>query len=46
MQKIAENPTLIAEYSKKAYACGEEHHDKEKMNQLLLDTITGVCREE
>ena len=46
LQKIAENPTLIAEYSKKAYACGKEHHDKEKMNQLLIDTITGVCREE
>ncbi len=29
----------ITEYSKKAYECGKEHHDKEKMDKVLYDAI-------
>lgn len=39
LQVLAENPTLILEYSKKAYACGKEHHDKEKMCKVLIEAI-------
>ncbi len=39
LQTLVEKPTLISEYSKKAYECGKEHHNIELMNKTLIDTI-------
>lgn len=46
LQVLAENPTLILEYGKKAYACGKEHHDKEKMSVVLFGTIMAAWKGE
>ena len=39
LKMLSENTDLIEEYSKKAYDCGFEHHEKSKMNALLKETI-------
>ncbi len=39
LKMLVENPDLVAEYSKKAYECGKEHHNIELMNKTLIDTI-------
>ena len=46
LQVLAENPMIILEYSKKAYACGKEHHDKEKMSAVLFRAITAAWKGE
>lgn len=38
---LADNPEQISVYSRKAFECGKEHHDKEKMNKILTDAI--IC---
>lgn len=39
LQELVLNSNLIVEYAKKAHTCGVEHHEKRKMNQLLINTI-------
>ena len=39
LKMMVEKPTLITEYSQKAYECGKEHHNIELMNKTLVDTI-------
>lgn len=39
MEIIVKNPDIIQEYGKKGYDCGVEHHQREKMNKLLINTI-------
>jgi len=36
---LADDPGQISVYSRKAFECGKEHHDKEKMNKILTDAI-------
>ncbi len=43
LKMLVESPSLITEYSKKAYDCGKEHHEKTKMNDVLMKTITEVA---
>lgn len=33
---------MIEEYAQKAYSCGKEHHDRSKMDGLLIETITSA----
>ena len=40
LARLASEPTLIADYARKAYDCGVEHHDANSMRKLLVDTIT------
>lgn len=42
LQTLVNNPALILEYGEKAYNCGKEHHDKDKMRKVLLETIESV----
>jgi len=39
LKELINNPSMIKEYGKNAYECGKQHHDKEQMNQLLINTI-------
>lgn len=39
LTRLASEPSLIAEYARKAYDCGVEHHDADSMHRLLIDTI-------
>lgn len=41
---LIENPEKIEQYGKKAYDCGKEHHDIEKMNKILVDTIISAAK--
>lgn len=36
---LIKNPEKIAEYSKKGYDCGVEHHSKDKMDKVLYESI-------
>ncbi|MBQ9929653.1 MAG: hypothetical protein IJO72_02600 [Oscillospiraceae bacterium] len=36
---LAEDASLIEAYSRKAFACGKQNHDKQKMQKKLHDTI-------
>lgn len=45
LKRLASDPALIGEYAKKAYACGKEHHAKDKMNELLISTVESVRKE-
>ena len=46
LQALIADPSMIIEYGKKAYDCGKERHDKEKMNKLLVDTIASAWQGE
>ena len=42
MEKLTElvhNPNLVSEYAKKAYNCGVEHHERGRMDSVLVQTI-------
>ncbi len=39
LARIADEPSLIAAYARKAYDCGVAHHDADAMHKLLIDTI-------
>lgn len=39
IKKIIANPNLIEKYAKKGYRCGVDHHDRKKMDELLISTI-------
>jgi hypothetical protein len=43
LKLLADNPEIISQYSKKAYDCGVQHHEKSKMDAVLKQTITQVC---
>ena len=42
LQMLIDNPALILEYGEKAYNCGKENHDKEKMRKVLVETIAAA----
>lgn len=44
LRKLVSNPKLIAEYSKKGYDCGVEHHERSKMDNLLIKTVKDSVR--
>lgn len=39
LNELVKDPALIAEYAKKAYDCGVEHHERSRMDALLINTI-------
>lgn len=39
LKNIVSNPEWIAEYAKKGYDCGIEHHERRKMDNLFIKTI-------
>ena len=44
LRRICENPQVINEYGKKAYHCGAQFHNKEKMNQMIIDDFSRICK--
>ncbi len=44
LTRLADEPTLIKEYARKAYNCGVEHHDADAMHRLLIDTIEEAAK--
>ena len=42
LQKIVDNPSLIAEYAEKAYRCGMENHNKEKIQNQIISKFNQV----
>jgi hypothetical protein len=40
LTRLVSEPTRIAEYARKAYDCGVEHHGADAMHRLLIHTIT------
>lgn len=43
--EIVNNPQIIPRYALNAYRCGERNHDREKVQQMLLDDFAGVIQE-
>lgn len=39
LKMLVENPEIISEYSRKAFECGKENHNKDKMDKIMIDTI-------
>ena len=39
LKELVSDPQLIAEYAKKGYNCGVEHHERRKMDNILIETI-------
>lgn len=39
LTELVDDPELILKYAKKAYDCGVEHHDRKRMNEVLIHTI-------
>lgn len=39
LEELVSNPGLIAEYAKKGYDCGVKHHERSRMNIVLIHTI-------
>lgn len=39
LKQMIETPDLISRYAQRAYDCGREHHSRDKMNNLLIDSI-------
>lgn len=39
LKQLIENPDMISQYARRAYSCGREHHSRDKMNALLIDSI-------
>ena len=37
--ELVNTPDLVLEYAKKAYDCGVEHHERGRMNRVLIHTI-------
>lgn len=44
LKDLVDNPKLITEYAKKGYDCGVEHHERSKMDDLLIKTIKNSVR--
>ncbi len=45
LKMLVENPEIISEYSRKAFECGKENHNKEKMNEIMLNTMKRAAGE-
>jgi len=43
LRMLAEDPSLIEQYGRKAFECGKMNHDKLKMRQKLYEAIMNVC---
>ncbi len=39
LMDLVYNPDLVLEYAKKAYDCGVEHHERERMDRILIHII-------
>lgn len=39
LKMLVENPEIISEYSRKAFECGKENHNKDKMDKIMLNTM-------
>ena len=37
--ELVNSPDVVLEYAKKAYDCGVEHHERERMDRVLIHTI-------
>ncbi len=37
--ELVEDPGVVSQYAKKAYDCGVEHHERERMDSILIHTI-------
>jgi glycosyltransferase involved in cell wall biosynthesis len=40
LEQIVSRPELISEYARKGYKCGVEHHERSRMDELLIKTIS------
>lgn len=36
LQSVADNPTMVNDYARKAYLCGKEYHSREKIQSQLM----------
>lgn len=45
LTELVENPGLLEQYGKKAFLCGQEHHDKAAQDQILTRTIYEAIKE-
>ena len=45
LKRICENPQVINEYGNKAYQCGAQFHNKEKMNKMLIEDFARICKQ-
>lgn len=43
LKTLADDPNLISEYAQKAYACGVKHHERKKMDELLVTSIKNAA---
>lgn len=39
LTELVNAPDVVLEYAKKAYECGVEHHERNRMNRVLIHTI-------
>lgn len=39
LRRLSQNPNMVLEYAKKAHDCGIKHHDRKRMNSVLINTI-------
>ena len=46
LTKIIENPDIIKKYSKKAFECGKDNHNKESQKQILYNTIKAALNDD
>ncbi|MBQ7828772.1 MAG: hypothetical protein IJ345_00685 [Clostridia bacterium] len=44
LKMLADDTSIISEYSQKAYACGKDHHDKAEIDRILRTVIMTVVR--
>ncbi len=44
LNEIANTPSIIEEYSIRAYECGKKNHNKTELNQLLIKSITDAMK--
>ncbi len=44
LEILINNPQIIADYSKRAYDCGKEHHSVELTRRILIDTILNTVK--
>lgn len=40
LKELLSNPERVKDYARKGYICGVEHHERSKMDELLINTIT------
>lgn len=45
LEKIIQNPKLLAEYGEKAYDSGKRNHNKEKITEILTRDFINITRE-